>query len=160
MAGMVGILYAGEGQIDIAYSPFTISQSGSYIVVKDLSTDTNLNCITVNSDNVSIDLNGHTLYGAGTTAGYMGDGIYVNAHNVSITNGRICNFRSNGININFVRNATVTKVAVFGNVIAGINAFCYGGIIKDNIAEYNVGDGIACYDSVLVQDNIARYNRR
>ena len=29
--------YAGDGQIDIAYLPYTISEPGSYIVVKDLT---------------------------------------------------------------------------------------------------------------------------
>ncbi|MCX7918675.1 MAG: hypothetical protein N3A72_03500, partial [bacterium] len=43
------------GLIDISYSPYTISKPGSYIVVADLYTPQNLNCITVATSDVTID---------------------------------------------------------------------------------------------------------
>ena len=68
--------WAGDGQIDIAEIPYTISSSGSYIVVHDLATtQTDTNGITIEADNVTLDLNGHALIGPGKAAGTSGDGI-------------------------------------------------------------------------------------
>ena len=85
LTGSVGAV----GQIDIAYSPYTISQPGSYIVVKDLKVGPDMRCILIDTSNVTLDLNGHTLYGGGTTAGTFGTGIVIaNQHNsISIKNG-------------------------------------------------------------------------
>src|SRR5277367_6834598 len=108
---LTGTVFA-TGQIDIAYSPYTISNPGSYIVVKDLTTAINLNCITITTSNVTLDLNGHTLYGFGTTfsfSGTYGTGIMATTvaivasttaflvTNVSITNGTIMNFKNYGV---------------------------------------------------------------
>jgi len=68
---LAGFVFAA-GQIDIAYSPYTITQPGSYIVVNDLTTAPNLDCIDITTSNVTLDLNGHTLYGAGSTTGSSG----------------------------------------------------------------------------------------
>lgn len=93
---LAGSVFA-SGVIDIAYSPYTINNGGSYIVVKDLTTAQNLNCITVNTSNVTIDLNGHTLYGAGSTVGSSGYGIYAPFNNISVKNGTIVNFYTDGV---------------------------------------------------------------
>src|SRR5208283_2723366 len=96
---LASMVYA-DGQINIAYSPYTISIPGSYIVVKNLTTAINLNAITINTSDVTIDLNGHTLYGPGTTAGSGGDGIHSDTgDNITVTNGAIRNFNGNGINL-------------------------------------------------------------
>ena len=122
------------GQINIAYSPYTISQPGSYIVVKDLTTAINLNCITITTSNVTLDLNGHTLYGYGTTqftSGTYGTGImgttssYVAAtavlrvHNITVKNGTITNFRNYGVIFNGY-NITLSDLKVISNSSAGI----------------------------------------
>ena len=71
--------------------PLTITESGSYYLVEDancLST-----AITVEADNVTIDLMGYSLIGHGT-----GFGIYLNARiNVEIRNGTVRDFGSDGI---------------------------------------------------------------
>lgn len=87
------------GVIDIAYSPYTISNPGSYLVVKDLTTAINLDCIDIAASDVTIDLNGHTLYGAGSTTGSTGSGIYDVAvdNNITIKNGNIDGFRGSGV---------------------------------------------------------------
>lgn len=81
---LLSLLFCGSvfaaGQIDIAYSPYTITNPGSYIVVKDLTTAQNLDCIDIITPNVTLDLNGHSLYGSGSSAGSSssstGSGIY------------------------------------------------------------------------------------
>ncbi|MDI6782930.1 MAG: right-handed parallel beta-helix repeat-containing protein [bacterium] len=133
---LVSVAFAGEGVIDIAYSPFTISQSGSYIVVKDLTTAQDLNAITVNTSNVTIDLNGHTLYGAGTTVGSNGYGIYANNRdNIAVFNGTIRDFRESGIYLHGSNNQ-VTRICAYGNRNDGMylrqNSLALNNIVYQN----------------------------
>src|SRR5271155_889756 len=118
---LTGTVFA-SGVIDIAYSPYTITNPGSYIVVKDLTTAQNLDGIDINTSNVTIDLNGHTLYGPGTTASSFGNGIYsyVNGvDNITITNGAILNFYGNGISL-YNAQVHISKVKVLGCFFDGI----------------------------------------
>jgi hypothetical protein len=165
------------GQINIAYSPYTISSPGSYIVVKDLTTAINLNCITITTSNVTLDLNGHTLYGYGTTqfySGTYGTGIlgttltYISGsstvydvNNVSITNGRIMNFRNYGVYLSGY-NFLVSKLQVYSNVSGGIilnsqNAHVTS-VVKDNIVMGNYGDGIDAGNGAFVTGNNVQSN--
>ncbi len=178
---LAGTVFA-SGQIDIAYSPYTISKPGSYIVVKDLTTAQNQNCITISTSNITIDLNGHTLYGAGT-AGSSGSGIEdvsAGAMNLAIYNGTIRNFRTNGIEL-FGVNARVERVNVSGNNYFGIhlgasglvsdcnvsnNSYVgikldgenCGGIIRNNQASNNQSDGIYG-NNVAISSNFSYFNK-
>ncbi len=165
------------GQINIAYSPYTISRPGSYIVVADLTTAINQNCITITTCNVTLDLNGHTLYGFGTTfsnTGTYGSGIlgttltYVSGsstlhdvNNVSITNGTIMNFKNYGVLLSGY-NFSVSKLRVYSNVSGGIslnaqNAYTTG-VVRDNIVIGNYADGIDAGTGTLVTGNNVQSN--
>lgn len=164
------------GQINIAYSPYTISRPGSYIVVADLTTAINLNCITITTSNVSLDLNGHTLYGFGTThfySGTYGSGILATTavivqsttayliNNIAITNGTIMNFQNYGVILSGF-NFNVSKLRVFSNVSGGIsinttNGFITG-VIRDNLVVGNYGDGIDAGSGSLVIGNNVQSN--
>lgn len=155
---LAGTVFA-SGVIDIAYSPYTISQPGSYLVVKNLTTAQNLNCITINASDVAIDLNGHTLYGPGTTAGSFGNGISsASGDNITITNGAIRNFNGNGIILS-VAQAHISKVKVVGCSDAGIQVD--GGIIENNLVSKTHLNGIVCsnntYPGVIV-NNVVSYS--
>ena len=53
-----------EGEIPIDKAPFVITDPGKYIVIKDLAADAS--AIAIQADNVTLDLNGHTVkYGCG-----------------------------------------------------------------------------------------------
>lgn len=154
---LVSLIYA-DGQIDIAYSNYTISQPGSYVVVCDLTTGQNFNCITINTSNVTIDLNGHTLYGAGTTVGSFVTGIYtgLGRDNITITNGIVRDFHGHGIYLQG-RNIRVCNVKAVRNKYYGI----YVGnnaTIKDNIAEGNGDTGIYTGIGCTVTGNSAYIN--
>lgn len=155
---LTGTVFA-SGVIDIAYSPYTINNGGSYIVVKDLTTAQNLNCITINTSNVTIDLNGHTLYGPGTTAGTGGDGIHSAAgDNITITNGSIRNFNGNGIILN-VAQAHINKVNVVGCSENGIGVD--GGVIENNLVSQNGFSGIYSTNTTypaVIANNVVSYN--
>ncbi len=90
------IAWAVDGQIDIATLPFTISEPGSYVVVADLRMGTPdvSGIVILGTNDVTLDLNGHTLAGAGQDAGTYGSGIFVSgyAENIVIRNGTIREF--------------------------------------------------------------------
>lgn len=139
---LAGTVFA-SGVIDIAYSPYTINQPGSYLIVKNLTT-ANGNGIAINASNVTIDLNGHTLYGLGT-AGPGGNGIYSTAgDNITITNGAIRNF--NGTGISLTAQAHISKVKIIGCSSQGIVAD--GGVIENNLVT-NIGrNGIVLNNTI------------
>ena len=92
------VTLAGDGQIDIATLPYTISQPGSYVVVKDLTlSTTGADGITITANNVTLDLNGHTLTGPGKYAGSYDRGITVPGYltNVEVRNGTVRNWPNN-----------------------------------------------------------------
>ena len=104
-----------EPRTAITTLPFTISTSGSYYLVSDLTAS---NGITVEANNVTIDLCGFSLVGSTNSGG----GIYMNGRsNVEVRNGTIHNFNigvyeasSSG------RNHRVIGVRALFNAIAGI----------------------------------------
>ena len=154
------------GQTDIAYVPYTISTPGSYIMVKDLYAAPNINAITIATSDISIDLNGHTLYGAGTTAA-SGYGIYGSLDypkSIIIKNGTIQNFKNSGIYISSgyasnganpvqVHNITLRDNGDYGICIGGY-MLCY-----DCIATNNGQVGIYGGTGSLIRNNICNYNK-
>ncbi len=153
---LTGTVFA-SGVIDIAYSPYTISKPGSYIVVKDLTTAQNLNCFIVNTSDVTIDLNGHTIYGPGQN-GSGGSGIYSAAgNNITITNGTFSNFNGYGIDLP-VAQAHISKVKIVG-CNTGIRVD--GGLIENNLVTENGDYGIVCGNAfypAVIMNNVVSNN--
>jgi hypothetical protein len=127
-----------EPRIPITSVPYTISQSGSYYLTKNLTATGT--AITVNADDVTVDLCGFSLTGNNTGSGiYMTDRI-----NVEIRNGTIRNF-SYGINddyIMMVSNGTSTNHRVIGvralsNVNFGIKLYGPNNEVRDCSASNN-----------------------
>ena len=85
-----------EVRIPIDTLPVTITASGSYYLTGNLSvTDPAAHGITVNADNVSIDLMGFSITGPGTGSG---SGLYMDGRStVTIQNGTIRAFGNSGI---------------------------------------------------------------
>jgi len=160
-----GFLWAGDGQIDIAYLPFTISQSGSYIVTANLTlSTTETNGITISADNVTLDLNGHTLKGPGKATGSSGAGIYFSndCTNITIRNGIIQDWRGSGIDgfefgVRHANNCRIESLQCYNN---GGNGILVGDTceIKDNICSYNGGSGISMRDLAVVINNVTDGN--
>ena len=172
----MGMAYAGDGQIDIATLPYTISSSGSYIVVKDLDlTTTDTNGITIDADNVTLDLNGHTLKGPGKTAGTTGSGIYLNNNksNVAVRNGTVRDWRGYGVGHSDRGYCLIEAMRCYNNggwgiytgkgcIITGNE--CYdnaefgifsqsGNVITNNSCHENTGVGIFVASGCKVSEN-------
>jgi hypothetical protein len=114
-----------EVRTPISSLPYTITQSGSYYLTGNLTTTTSSG-ITINVDDVTLDLMGFTINGTGAS----GTGIYfLSQSNVTVKNGTVKGFGSAGIyqsNISDGQN-TVIGVNVVGNGALGSNSF-YSGI--------------------------------
>lgn len=148
-------VWGGDGQIDIATLPYTISSSGAYIVTRDLTlTTTNSNGITIEADNVTLDLNGHTLTGPGKTAGATGSGIYVNGthYNITICNGTVRDWRDKGIGAGTATNSQFELLRCYNN---GSNGLLVGNdnTVSGNTAHSNGTYGIQTGNGCTVNDN-------
>ena len=140
----IGMSFAGDGQIDIAYLPYVINNHGSYVVTKDLEFPTSgTGGIIINVGNVSVDLNGHTLIGPGKTSGIAISGIAaaVPIKNIVIRNGRICDWGSDGIFAYYASNSQFESLCCYNNGSHGIYAG-YSSKITGNTCASNGGDGM------------------
>jgi parallel beta-helix repeat protein len=175
------VAWAGDGQIDIATIPYTISSSGSYIVVRDLATTaTDTNGITIQADNVTLDLNGHTLTGPGKIAGTSGSGIYVDGtrFNITIGNGTMRDWRQRGVSAVSASNSQFEALRCYNNGDSGVSVgsdstisgnTCnsnglhgilagYGSTISDNTCYGNGSCGIWASAGSTVSRNTCRAN--
>ena len=144
-----------EPRIPISSLPYTISNSGSYYITGDLTaTGTG---ITVNADNVTIDLMGFSLIGPGSGTNY---GIYMNGRsNVEIRNGTVRNF-----NYGIIENSINGKehrfidVRLVSNGEYGMYLRGTGYLVKDCTAGENGSTGISAGNGSTVTGNTAYNN--
>ncbi|SRR5229473_5558948 len=146
---------AASAATSISACPFTITVPGNYEVTKNL-TAAGTNCINVETNNVAIDLKGHTITGDGTHAGITDNGSAVDS--VAIGNGKIKHFHE-GIefdgdccsNSNLI---TVEKVELTDNTEDGmfISGCCNN--ITDVKANKNGDDGVQVGDCCNVFNKI------
>lgn len=126
-----------EPRMPISNLPFTISQPGSYYLTGNLSST--ITGITINADNVTIDLMGYTMSG-GTGNGISMDG----RSNVEISNGTVRGFTENGI---YEGNADgvghrVIRVRAVANGSSGIYLRSRANLVQNCTATGNGGSGI------------------
>jgi len=181
LASMPFAVYAADGQIKIAQTsntsfPIIIDQPGSYVLTSNLKVETSGTiAIKIDTDNVVLDLNGHTIQCTRSS----GTGISVSGkYNISIKNGTISGF-GNGVYLYTYTNddlgggRLIENIHVRLNGIYGILAY-YTTIIncsaernttgmqvhysnlKNCSANHNSGDGIKAYYSALANCTAAR----
>jgi hypothetical protein len=117
--------------------PYKITKSGSYFLASNLAVTTKTTtAIVVNANNVTINLNGFTLSGVGSSAT---SGVGINATGdtgVIIANGIITGFGGDGISLG--SNSTVENVQIYNNGGDGVDCStstaCYvsGSVIAGN----------------------------
>jgi len=142
---------------DFAGFPVNLNVSGSYRLTSDLTASANNGGISIDADNVTLDLNGFTIYGGG---GLIADGISMaNRRNVEIKNGTVRDFTRNGIftNINtqFLR---VIALRAIGNAIDGIDLQGQGNTIDGCTSLNNGASGMRAFEGSLVINSVARGN--
>lgn len=147
----------GIGGGDSRGYPITITQSGSYRLATNLTDiPPGTNAIEIRADDVTLDLNGHSITGpgAGNSSGieavFNGIPIFVRS---AVFNGSVSGF-TYGVSLGY--NSRVENIRVFGNSNTGILARI-GSLVQGNIAHGN-GFGIVVDSASTVRGNIAEQN--
>jgi parallel beta-helix repeat protein len=118
--------------VQISNCPYTISNPGKYVLNQNIST-TSGTCISINSNNVSLDCKGYKIGGNGT-----GYGVYAYGSNNDIADCVINNFYD-GIFISQANNSYIENNSVTNSAYAGIvngwesnNTYIIGNILNSN----------------------------
>ncbi|MHC4310022.1 MAG: right-handed parallel beta-helix repeat-containing protein, partial [Planctomycetota bacterium] len=145
-----------EPRTPIDSLPFVINFSGSYYVAGDLLGSPFDDGITINADNVTLDLRGFTL--TGVLEAQPNDGIVVSGihENIAIHNGVLRNWVT-AIDASAATNSQVRNVRVQGNGGDGINIGDGGSVVQCS-AQSNTGLGIVTGDGSMITECTARGN--
>jgi hypothetical protein len=147
--------------------PLVISQPGSYVLVSNITVpDANTTAIAVQSDNVTIDLNGFSILGPTVCSGGppvtgctpTGSGIGIDATgrtDVSVVNGTVKGLGQTGVSLG--KHAHVERVRAANNGQDGI-LVAYPATLVGNMATENGGDAISASEGALVSGNTCRDN--
>ena len=139
-----------EPRTPISSVPFTISAPGSYYVTTNLTPGADQNGIVVAADNVTIDLNGFTLFGGGGTSG---EGISTSGAraNIVVRNGTVRNWPSSGVNFydSGASQTLLQNVQSISNTFTGIGVK-NGSRVRECLAVGN-GAGIIVDNDSLVE---------
>jgi hypothetical protein len=130
-----------EPRTPIPSLPYTITNSGSYYLTTNLVGIGGSAGVTINANNVTLDLNGFTLQGVPLS----GNGIYVanSFTNLVFRNGSITGWGSHGIDTYsaaFPRNMVFDRLTISGNAQRGIFSEA-GCIVRDCLFIGNGSDG-------------------
>lgn len=146
--GLAGHITAG----DAPGFPIQLTEPGSYVLESNLSVPAGKNGITVTASNVAIDLNNFLIDGEGRNAL---NGIYVPGSevlNLSVENGTIAEFRTNGVQASRVSFINLHDLSIFGNGSDGLRLFANVTVRESNIFA-NLGAGISCDKYCHIESN-------
>lgn len=160
-------LASGDAGADVE-SKFlmVINEPGTYrlganVVVADAHTT----AIEINADDVTVDLNGFSIYGPGSctqppvSCSLVGTGNGIHAlgrEKIVVKNGGVHGMGNVGIYLKS-DSGQVESVHVSGNGNGGIVMF--GGRVRNSVIEHNGGDGIAGID-ILLQESVVSDNQQ
>ncbi|MHC4617731.1 MAG: right-handed parallel beta-helix repeat-containing protein [Planctomycetota bacterium] len=147
-----------EPRIPITQSdiPLTITQSGSYYFTADLTAAAT--AITVEVNDVTIDLMGYQLIGPGSASGH---GIYMDGRrNVEVRNGTVHSFPQSGIYEadSAGRNHRLINVRVFSNGMLGIFLQGEGHLVRDCTSADNASTGVRAASASTLTGNTVYQN--
>lgn len=146
-----------EPRVPISSLPYTISASGSYYLTGDLTTADPNGGISMEANDITLDLMGYSLTGSGISAGvWMG---YSPKSNIEVRNGTVRNFQA-GVVAMFAshRNVRIIGLRVYGNTLGGVILEAQGCLVKDCTVSGNGEWGITCGEASTVVDNVIHDN--
>ncbi len=149
-----------EGSLDGAPGfPVRIEQPGSYRVTGNLEVATFVDAFRITSSNVTLDLNGFEIRGAGDEpAGSTGVWVEGAVRNVEVRNGTLSNFTSGGVFVDgAARGLRFIGLRVIGNGGTGMQIQSEGSIVRD-CTLLNNAFGMRVFPSGLVTGNLALDN--
>jgi hypothetical protein len=128
---MLWSLNQRETRKAISELPFLIDKPGSYYLTAPLRGTNEESGITIDADDVKLDLNGFSLNGvSGSVNGVEVTSPFGQRNNISIRNGVIRGWDSYGIQGTNAHDSSVDNVMVYGNGLAGIE-IGHNALIKD-----------------------------
>jgi len=145
--------------------PVTISGAGSYRLSSNLIVPAGATGIWIDTNDVTVDLNGFSLIGDSTV---WSDGIFIFAANVEVRSGTVRGFGRHGV---FARNAgrcfdctdaegvRIVDVRAISNGFFGIRLESQSGLVEGCSAHTNGSAGIIVYAGGLVKNSVARANK-
>ena len=138
-------------------TPIVINQSGSYYLAEDILAFPSAHGINITADNVTLDLNGFTVYG-NTEVGSW-DGIHaVNNKNITVMNGTVQDFFQDGVDLGVTQNnSVVINVRVLSNLQVGLRAGS-NAVIRDCIVFNNTQIGIETGSAGTIIGCVSRDN--
>ena len=141
---------------DAAGFPVQITGTGSYLLTGDLDAGVDQQAVTVSAGNVTLDLNGFQILGAGNA---LRDGILLGGSaNAEIRNGTIEGFGRHGILVlSDSPSARVIDIRAVGQAFNGIELQSEGALVRGCTASGNA-IGIKATDGSLVLDSIMHNN--
>jgi hypothetical protein len=157
---------AGIDAADGPGFPVTITEPGSYRLSSNLVLPAGSFAagVSIETSDVSLDLNGFSIIGASTPST---DGIFIFGVNVEVRNGTVRDFGRHGV---FARNAgkcfsctdaegvRILEVRAINNGLNGIRIESQGGLVDGCSAHTNGSVGILAYQGALVKNSVARAN--
>ncbi len=154
----------------ITYLPYSITNSGSYYLAGNLLGVTNCSGITIDADNVELDLRGFTLIGSTNPVGDPNDsltGIYISDSpihkNITIRNGVVHYWGQRGIRSMLAQDCKLVGVsATYNGGTNGYDGMELGAdwLVSDCLAAGNRGNGISTTGRCTVRNTIVRNNQR
>jgi len=138
--------YNNQVEILLSHIPETIDFPATVVLTGDL-TGSGPNGILIGSDNVTIDLAGHALIGAGG-----GDGIGVGGarSNITIRNGTIRNWSSDGIEATSATQVQLSDLVVHNNSGTGVKAGTHAQVRRVTLRQN--GTGLTTSNNAVVAD--------
>jgi len=111
--------------------------------------------ITINANDITIDLAGHALIGSGA----VWSAIFVNGsqQNITVKNGVVRGWGRNGLNLWEAENSIISGVMAYENSTNGISLGS-GGMIENCTVKDTGGDGIVCDDGCSIRNCTVRDN--
>jgi hypothetical protein len=134
-----------------------ITQPGSYRITQDLVSRSSPQCILIDTSNVTLDLQGHTITGDGSASSKgISNAGNRNSLNIEVGNGSISNFGT-GIDLSTAVGVRVEKVRLLNSVTTGIQVGAGATVAstlvvngRENIAD----NGIRAGQVSIVLDNL------
>ncbi len=135
--------------------PFTINESGSYVLTSNLTGVAGQHGIIIEADDVTLDLNGFALIGVPGSL----DGVAVPAAhtNLAIRNGTIPDWGDDGVDAANATNSQLENLRASGNSAHGIRVGA-GGTVTNCTARLNGSRGISVSSGSTVTNCTAREN--
>lgn len=132
----------------------TIGSPGSYVLVRNLTATGD--CLVVNADHVTIELQGFVMTGNGTGSGVTDNG--VPRTGIVLRNGTIRQFET-GISfpLNVSTGIVLERIRAVSNTGTGIRVGSKSAV-RDCVADSNGGNGIEAFDESIVSGSTATGN--